>query len=326
MSIALAPMEGVIDSVMRDLLTSIGGIDQCTTEFIRVTDRELPDHVFYRYCPELKSGGKTPGGIPVFLQLLGSRPEEMAINAQKAVALGAIGIDLNFGCPAKTVNRHDGGASLLKDPQRLFDVTSRVRQNLPSSIPLTAKVRLGFEHKKLCREIAQAIDQSGAQALTVHARTKLELYRPPAHWEFIALMRESVRIPIVANGDIWDLDAYQQCKQISGCQAIALGRPLLARPDLALRIKSYEKGIQLNPWSWEEIMNRCLIPSFERNRREYHDHFALCRMKQWLRQLTLAYSEALILFERVKKIKNIDDMKISFLRPSAEVRSTDCVS
>ncbi|MCB0363705.1 MAG: tRNA-dihydrouridine synthase, partial [Bdellovibrionales bacterium] len=125
MSIALAPMEGVIDSVMRDLLTSIGGIDQCTTEFIRVTDRELPDHVFYRYCPELKSGGKTPGGIPVFLQLLGSRPEEMAINAQKAVALGAIGIDLNFGCPAKTVNRHDGGASLLKDPQRLFDVTSR---------------------------------------------------------------------------------------------------------------------------------------------------------------------------------------------------------
>ena len=109
----LAPMEGVTDWAMRDLLTEVGGIDQCVTEFLRITDTLMPPSVFEKNCPELKTGSRTRSGTPVFIQLLGGQAEPLAMDAARAVDLGALGIDLNFGCPAPTVNRHDGGATLL---------------------------------------------------------------------------------------------------------------------------------------------------------------------------------------------------------------------
>lgn len=300
MQIHLAPMEGVLDHVFRHLLTQLGGIDQCTTEFIRVTQTELPDHVFYRSCPELYHQGTTPSGTPVFVQLLGSHPELMGLNAQKAVKLGALGIDLNFGCPAKTVNRHDGGATLLKDPRRLYAVISAVRRAVPPNTPVTAKVRLGFENKDLCIEIAQAVAQGGATAITIHARTRTELYRPPAHWEFIAKMREAIPIPVFANGDIWTLEDFHRCQAISGCHSFALGRPLVASPDLALQIKAFSAKAHYHSLSWQEISTRWLPLFVQINQREYGDSFTLCRTKQWLRQLARTYPEAQDLFQKIK--------------------------
>ncbi|MES2963372.1 MAG: tRNA-dihydrouridine synthase, partial [Bdellovibrionota bacterium] len=129
--IMLAPMEGVVDAMMRDRLTRIGGIDLCVTEFLRVQDRLLPDSEFRKDAPELFKGARTPSGIPVLVQFLGGQAGPIAANAVRAVELGALGIDLNFGCPAKTVNRHDGGATLLKNPERIFDVVSAVRAAIP---------------------------------------------------------------------------------------------------------------------------------------------------------------------------------------------------
>src|SRR4029078_5610397 len=137
---------------------------------VRVTDRLLPDHVFKKYCPELEQNGCTRSGTPVFIQLLGGEAGPLAENAAAAVKLGAPGVDLNFGCPAKTVNRHDGGAAILKNPERVFAITSAVRAAVPSHIPVTAKVRLGFDHKDFSVAIAQAVDSAGASALTIHAR------------------------------------------------------------------------------------------------------------------------------------------------------------
>ena len=105
MRLMLAPMEGVIDHTMRELLTSLGSVDRCVTEFVRVSDRLLPPRVFRRLCPELDRGGVTAAGVPVYVQLLGGQPGVVADNAARAAELGAPGIDLNFGCPAKTVNR-----------------------------------------------------------------------------------------------------------------------------------------------------------------------------------------------------------------------------
>ena len=103
MKLILAPMEGLTDPIMRDVLTSIGRFDWCVTEFIRVTDTVLPDHVIYGYCPELKHGGCTAAGTPVHVQFLGNNADMLAANAAKVAAMGAPAIDLNFGCPAKTV-------------------------------------------------------------------------------------------------------------------------------------------------------------------------------------------------------------------------------
>ncbi|HCB29616.1 MAG TPA: tRNA-dihydrouridine synthase C, partial [Acinetobacter lwoffii] len=100
MKLVLAPMEGLTDPIMRDVLTSVGSFDWCVTEFIRVTDSLLPDHIYHTYCPELLNDGKTAAGTPVHVQFLGNNPEMLAANAAKVAAMGAPAIDMNFGCPA----------------------------------------------------------------------------------------------------------------------------------------------------------------------------------------------------------------------------------
>jgi tRNA-dihydrouridine synthase C len=132
MKIVLAPMEGVIDHLMRHMLTTMGGIDLCMTEFVRIVDQKLPDRVYYRLCPELlnSDGCKTPSGVPVRIQLLGQDPNWLAENAVVATSLGSPGIDLNFGCPAKLVNKNSQRLYLkyLKQYELQYLVTSLLRQ------------------------------------------------------------------------------------------------------------------------------------------------------------------------------------------------------
>lgn len=302
--IFLAPMEGVVDHVTREMLTGIGGIDVCVTEFIRVLDNKIPDHVFYRDAIELTfdSGrSHTRTGVPLLVQLLGSDPERLGENAARAIELGAVGIDLNFGCPAKTVNRHDGGATLLKDPSRVEKAVRGVRAAVPRTHTVSAKTRLGFSDKILHREIAQATEAGGASWLTVHARTRDEGYKPPAHWEFIAYMREAVKIPVIANGDVWTPEDYRKMLEVSGCTHAMLGRGLLARPSLALECKGLRDKM-----SWEEmkphVLNFVRVSQAARGPR-----FATSRIKQWLKSLALTYIEAEELFERVKRIETLSE-------------------
>ena len=302
--ICLAPMEGVLDPLLRDILTQVGGIDKAATEFIRVTTQLLPPHVFYKYSPELLNGGRTASGTPVYIQLLGGNPTPMAENAAQAAELGAPGIDLNFGCPAKTVNRHDGGATLLKNPRRIEEVTLAVRRAVPPTIPVTAKVRLGFEHKDFVTEIALAAEAGGASHLTVHARTKLEMYKPPAHWEYIAHMREAVKIPVIANGDIWSVDDYWRCRRITGCDSVALGRGVVAFPDLARLIRSSMCSEPIPALVWTEIL--ILVEQLLHASCAVSDRLAVSRVKQWCKLLTRQYPEAVLFFEKIKTLQSPD--------------------
>ena len=180
MTILLAPMEGLLDFVLRDILTRVGGIDRCVSEFIRITDQLLPERVFTRIVPELLNGGRTLAGVPVRAQLLGSDPSCMADNAALLASLGPAGIDLNFGCPANIVNRHGGGAALLDQPETMAAIVSAVRRSVPAGVPVSAKMRLGYHDDSRAVECALAIAESGAEELVVHARTKAQAYRPPA--------------------------------------------------------------------------------------------------------------------------------------------------
>jgi tRNA-dihydrouridine synthase C len=303
--VSIAPMEGVVDWILRDLLTSIGGIDRTVTEFIRVTDRILPEHVFLRYCPELLNGGKTAAGVPCYVQLLGGQPEWIAENAKIAESLGAPGIDLNFGCPAKTVNRHDGGAALLQKPSRLYDVISAVKAAV--KIPVTAKTRLGFENKDYHLDIARACDDAGAASLTIHARTKKEGYIPPAHWEYIARMKGVVKLPILANGEIWSHEDYERCVAACGIRDVALGRGLVSRPDLAAQIKFGAK-----PLTWTDVLEKYFRPFFEKSFAFKGDHFACVRAKQLLKFMSRSYPEALELFLQIKTLKHATEMRVHF--------------
>jgi len=242
----LAPMEGLLDHPLREVLTAVGGIDRCVSEFIRVSGMLMPDRVFTRIVPELLQGGRTRAGVPVRPQLLGSDPSCMAENAAAIAALGADGIDLNFGCPAKTVNRHGGGSALLVDPELLARIVAAVRRAVPAALPVSAKMRLGYEDASLAVDCARALAESGASELVVHARTKADGYRPPAYWERIPAIREAVRVPVVANGEIWTVADAERCRRVSGCEALMLGRGMVVDPGLALAIRADRAGRALD--------------------------------------------------------------------------------
>ena len=295
-------MEGVVDHTMRAMLTAVGGIDRCVTEFVRVTNHQLPAKVFYRFCPELRYNSLTPSGVPVYVQILGGIPEVMAMNGLRAAELGAAGIDINFGCPSKTVNRSDGGSVLLKEPQRLFNIVSAVRNAVPSATPVTAKIRLGFEDRSLLTDISQAIFEANATELTIHARTKTDGYKPPAYWDAIADVRDRSPIPVIANGEIWSLADYYNCIEQSGCDDIMLGRGLLACPDLARQIRSAQIDKQQLNMEWLEVLD--LLSHFcSITEAMYERKYVGSRVKQWLGYLRQHYCLATPLFEQIKRLK-----------------------
>lgn len=298
-------MEGVVDALMRDTLTAIGGIDICVTEFIRVTNHTFPDKVFFKRCPELHNRSLTASSTPVRVQLLGGRPEILAANAVKAAQLGASAIDLNFGCPAKTVNNSDGGACLLKSPQRVEAIVSAVRRAVPENIPVTAKIRLGFDDRSAYMDNAMAAYHGGADELTVHARSKADGYKPPAYWEYITEINEAIPIRVNANGEIWDLQDFKRCQTISGCDSFMLGRGLLACPDLALAIKSWNEGREYHFMTWPIIADK-LLHFFEQTADHYPAKYMGNRVKQWLFYLSRQYPEAQTLFENIKRSRDKD--------------------
>lgn len=311
MRIMLAPMEGVVEHHVRDILTRIGGLDGCVTEFIRVTDQKLPYKVFYKYAQELESDSKTPNGTPVKVQLLGSKPELMAINAQELVKYGAKSIDLNFGCPAKTVNAHEGGACLLRQPDRVYSIIKAVRDAVPKVIPVSAKIRLGYDDRSSYLDNAQAVEAAGADELTVHARSKADGYKPPAYWSYIADIRATLKIPVIANGEIWCVDDYLRCREQSQGDDIMLGRGLLACPDLARQIKAHLNGEDYEPLTWAHIC-QMLFDYYRTTTPLYEERNCGNRVKQWLMYLSRQYPQASVFFEAVKRKSTPSDIEDCF--------------
>lgn len=301
----LAPMEGLTDPVMRQVLTSIGRYDWTVSEFIRITQTVLPTHVFYKYVPELKHEGelqgKTKFGTPVHIQLLGSNPDLMAQNAIKACELNAPAIDLNFGCPAKTVNNHRGGSVLLQEPETVYQIIHAVRQAVPTHIPVSAKIRLGYEDTSLTQEIGDAVQSANASWLTIHARTKTQGYKPPAYWELIAPLTKTLQLPIIANGEIWTTEQAKTCQNQANTPHLMLGRGAVTTPDLVNLIKNpNDKKL-----TWQDLL--ALQIQFLQGEAK-SDSMIVARYKQWLGMLTQGYDEAKSLWEVAKRIKELDEM------------------
>lgn len=298
----LAPMEGVVDGLMREILSTINNFDLLVTEFIRVVDLPLPDKVFYRLCPELTNLGKTRSGTPVRVQLLGQNPHMLAVNAVRAIELGSQGIDLNFGCPAKMVNRSQGGAALLKQPEKIYQIIKTVRQSVPTNKTVSAKVRLGYQDKSEYREIVDAVAQAGADEIAVHARTKLEGYKPPAYWEYITDIRKRVSIPVIANGEIWSVEDANRCQNITGCSQLMIGRGAISLPNLANCIKN-----QAAPYSWQQTLQLLLDYSKQELAGQKSCYYP-ARIKQWFHYLKHQYPEADALFRSLRVFKETKEI------------------
>ena len=330
MRLILAPMEGLLDFVLRDVLTSIGGADRCVSEFIRITGSMLPDKVYQRIMPELLNGSHTFAGVPVRAQLLGSDPASMAANAARLSALSPEGIDLNFGCPAKVVNRHGGGASLLQYPDAIHDVVAAVRGAVPAQLPVSAKMRLGFNDRSRMLECAQAMQAAGACELVVHGRTKQDGYRPPAYWDQIARIREVMTIPVVANGEIWTVDDALRCQAESGCTDLMLGRGIVADPGLAWRIRKAvaDKRGEPLPAGYRDVQWPDLVPALLRFWAlvcaDLEPRQRAGRLKQWLNLMRRAYPEAEAAYQHVRVMTDqraitvwLDELQAATQAPTA---------
>jgi tRNA-dihydrouridine synthase C len=319
-TLLLAPMEGLLDFVLRDVLTRVGGVDRCVSEFIRITGTLLPERVFLRTMPELRNGSRTLAGVPVRAQLLGSDPASMAENAARLAAMGAEGIDLNFGCPAKVVNRHGGGAALLREPERIEAVVAAVRRAVPAHLPVSAKMRLGYDDPSPALDCAQAMQSGGACELVVHARTKADGYRPPAYWELIAPIRAAVRIPVVANGEIWTVQDAQRCREASGSHALMLGRGAVADPGLARAIRAADAGQPDAPAvAWHDVVPH-LVRFWELVCDGLSPNQRAGRLKQWLNLLRRRFPEAELAFQEVRTISGQREITAWVMRAVAAVR------
>jgi tRNA-dihydrouridine synthase C len=316
----LAPMEGVTDAPMRSLLTEKGDYLFCVSEFLRVSHQVIPQSVFKRHVPELTQNSRTPSGTPVVVQLLGGDPHRLALSAIKAVELGAAGIDLNFGCPAPTVNRHDGGATLLKFPKRLFEIVSEVRRAVPSHISVSAKLRLGWENPDDIFHNVMEVAKAGASWVTLHARTRMQGYAKPIFWEHIGRVTQLVDIPVVANGDIWNLNDFKRCRDITGCEHFMLGRGAVGNPWLAQQIRallletSSEEPIDATPFSpqqWSPLIKRFVELSASHT---FKEEYPVRRIKQWIKLATM--ERELPWFDSLKKTQSLAECMKIFEAPS----------
>ncbi|MEZ0327376.1 MAG: tRNA dihydrouridine synthase [Fimbriimonas sp.] len=277
-ALVLAPMDGITDAPMRALQGAAGAFTFAVSEFLRVSNDPLPKKVFLRDVPELLTNCRTVTGLPVQVQILGGDPGRMARSALAAVAAGAQAIDINFGCPAPTVNRNDGGATLLQHPHRIREVIRAVRDVVSFQIPVSAKLRLGWECISDIHLNAEMAAEGGASWLTIHARTRAQGYSPPVFWKPIGEVRLSTGLPVMANGDIWTLDDFRRCQDETGCLHFMIGRGALANPRLSRQIAS-ELGIVRE--SWQDTDWIPLLSSFVQFA-DPHTPRSLMRLKQWM--------------------------------------------
>ncbi len=305
----LAPMEGLLDHRLRAIITQAARYAWCVTEFVRITGTLLPNRCYTRIAPELLRDSRTPAGTPVRVQLLGSDPTSLAANAARLLLLNPAGIDLNFGCPAPQVNRHGGGAVLLDQPELLYRIAGQVRHAINDRVPFTAKMRLGVHDKTGAIAAAQALSEGGAELLVVHARTKEEAYRPPAHWEWIARIANAVRVPVIANGEIWTVEDYLRCREISGLQDVMLGRGAVADPFLVERIRDQLAGrpVRRLTADWPRVLP-LLVDYWQCVRRDLEPRQAPGRIKQWLNLLRRNYPQGESLFQQFRLLREATEI------------------
>jgi len=229
----LAPMAGVTDTVFRRFIRNLGGCGLIMTEFtsadgvLRAKDQKAKRYLHF-YEDE----------HPISAQLFGSDPQVMAEAARIVEGLGFDLVDLNLGCPAKKVVKCNGGSGLLRDLPRIGSIFEAVRAAV--KIPFTVKFRAGWNDDEIvCVELAKMAEDCGLCAVALHARTREQGYSGNARWEWIAAVKDAVKIPVIGNGDIRKPEDACAMVEATGCDAVMIGRTAPANPWIFRQIQQY---------------------------------------------------------------------------------------
>lgn len=241
----LAPMESVSDYPFRMICKELGA-DVLYSEFVssEAIVRDV-DQAF-------KKMAVRPEEHPMGIQIYGNRVEAMVASAQRAEELGADFVDINFGCPVKKVALKGAGAGLLRDVPLMVAISKAVARAV--SVPVTAKTRLGWDADSIqIVEVAKMLEDVGIEALALHARTRAQLYKGQADWEWIRKVKEALTIPVIGNGDVTEAQHAKEMFEQTGCDAVMIGRGAIHNPWLFRDAKMYlQKGTIPAPPTLEE--------------------------------------------------------------------------
>lgn len=277
----LAPMEGVTHPLLREYLASRGGIGVVCTEFVRVTSHPLGKKILKKHVVRPSVGALS-------VQVMGNHLEQMAEATRIVTDGGADIVDVNLGCPAPRAVRKGVGSALLKDLSLLGRVLERMRAS--THLPLSAKIRAGFNDAQGVREVARVVQESGADFLTVHPRRRVDFYKGTADWRIIAVLARDLAIPVVGNGDIWYAEDALRMETETGCQAVMLGRPALRNPWIFRQIAALRSGdVPVRPDGQMVIEHLTQLAGLLRE--EFGERGALGMLKEQLRYLARAVRE-----------------------------------
>jgi tRNA-dihydrouridine synthase B len=235
----IPPMAGVTDIVFRRIIRSIDPNCLLATEM--VSSRAL------MHKPETRIMDLAPGEDPIAIQIFGHEPDVMAKAAMMAEAKGANWVDINMGCPVPKITKGKDGCALMKEPDLAREIVSTVKSAV--SIPVTVKFRLGWDdNSRNAVEFGLMLEEAGAAAVTVHGRTRQQLYSGKADWSFIAKVKRALSIPVLGNGDVFEPEDAARLLEETGCDGVAVARGTLGNPWLVSRINQYlESGRFVEP-------------------------------------------------------------------------------
>lgn len=236
---ALAPMAGVTDRAFREICIEYGA-SYVVTEMVSSKGLTMGD----RKSDKLMLLGETER--PAAVQIFGCEPETMAEAAKMAEQTGCAVIDINMGCPAPKVAGNGGGSALMKDPDLAARITEKCFNAV--SLPITCKIRSGWDEDSInAVEMALKLENAGASAITVHGRTRRQMYAPPVNRDIIRQVKEAVKIPVIGNGDVTDVDSAERMLEKTGCDFLMMGRGALGAPWKFAMINSALCGGEIIP-------------------------------------------------------------------------------
>ena len=245
-NIFLAPMAGVTDLPFRLMCKKFGAGLACTE---MVSSKAM----YYNDKKTMSLIETHENEAPFAVQIFGSDPDIMAQTAEKALSTGASVLDINMGCPAPKVANNGDGSALLKNPQLIGEIVSKVSSAV--DVPVTCKIRSGFDSVADVAEIARIIQQAGASAITVHPRTRDMYYSGTADRSLIKLVKESVSIPVIGNGDIFTAQSAMDMLASTGCDGVMIARGAQGNPFIFTQISQLfaDGDISYNPTDAERL-------------------------------------------------------------------------
>ncbi len=254
-NLVLAPMEGVTDLSFRRMVRHIGGVGLTCTEFVPSAALHRGDNKFTRMV-EFDADER-----PISIQLYGKDPEEMAAGARVVQELGADICDINMGCPSKKVCNNSGGSALMREPELVRDIVRAVVAAV--DIPVTVKMRSGFDaENRNAPEIAWIAQEEGAQWVAIHWRTREDKYKGERAVDKIAETKAKLSIPVLANGDVIDIESARAMFEDTGCDGLLIGRGAIRNPWLPLQISQWQQGLPITVVNAEE-RERVMLAYFD---------------------------------------------------------------